>query len=128
MHSQEWLKDLPLKYYFIFFLCLLLYSCHTLSEKRNKEIWSMIKSNNVDSIVNGTIEIQKAKNTTMLEAILYKPNDPRITHLAFQKGMSVYQIKMTALKVLIGISPPNKITYKVDTSIINFYKQKIKLK
>jgi len=77
----------------------------------------MIKSNNVDRIVSATIEIQKAKDTSMLYAILYKPDDPRITQLAFQKGMSVYQIKMTALRQLTGIIPSKKITYKVDTSI-----------
>jgi hypothetical protein len=43
----------------------------------------MIKSNNVDRIVSATIEIQKAKDTSMLYAILYKPDDPRITQLAF---------------------------------------------
>ncbi|HET7115649.1 MAG TPA: hypothetical protein VFI29_04130 [Hanamia sp.] len=88
----------------------------------------MIRSNKVDSIVVATIEIQKVNDSSMLNAILYKPNDPRITQLPFQKGMSVYQIKMTALKQITGITPPIKITYKVDTSIINFYQEKIKEK
>lgn len=88
----------------------------------------MVESDNVDKIVEATIEIQKARDTSMIDAILYKPEDPRITHRAFQKGMSVYQIKMTALKQITGIIPPKKITYKVDTSIINFYKEKIKEK
>ena len=88
----------------------------------------MMKSNNVDCIVTATVEIQKGKNTSMLNAIFYNPDDPRITQLAFQKGMSVYQIKMTALKHLTGITPPHKITYRVDTAIINFYKEKIKEK
>lgn len=116
-----------MKYFFGFIFCLLIYSCNNnLSDKRRLELWLMIRSNNVDSIVIATIEIQKANDSSMLDAILYKPNDPRITQLPFQKGMSVYQIKMTALKQITGIIPPTKITYNVDTSIINFYREKIK--
>lgn len=111
---------------YIFFL-LVIFSCNQhLGNKRKKELWSMIQSNNVDRIIEATIEIQKAKDTSMIDAILYKPEDHRITHRAFQKGMSVYQIKMTALKQITGIIPPKKITYKVDTSIINFYVRKLR--
>ena len=85
-----------------------------------------MKSNNVDSIIQATIEIQKAKDTSMIDAILYGADDPRITHHAMHKGMSVYQIKMNSLKRVIGLIPPKKITYKVDTSIINFYLQVVK--
>lgn len=115
-----------MKYFYSLIFCLLIYSCNnSLSDKRRLELWSMIRSNNADSIVIATIEIQKANDSSMLDAILYKPNDPRITQLPFQKGMSVYQIKMTALKQITGITPSTKITYKVDTSIINFYQEKI---
>jgi hypothetical protein len=58
--------------------------------------------------------VSKSGNT---ESKGYKHAMPRITQLAFQKGMSVYQIKMTALRQLTGIIPSKKITYKVDTSI-----------
>jgi hypothetical protein len=105
----------------IFFLFIFLLSCNRMSDKRKIELWRMMKSNNVDSIIQATIEIQKAKDTGMIDAILYGADDPRITHNARHKGMSVYQIKMSALKRVTGLLPPKKITYKVDTTVINFY-------
>lgn len=84
----------------------------------------MTKSNNVGSIIEATLVIQKEKDTSMIDAILYKADDPRITHYQSRKGMSVYQIKMFALKQITGIAPPKDVTYNVDTSIINFYIKK----
>ena len=115
-----------MKYFCICFLFLLVLSCNKISEKRRAELWSMVRSNNVDSIIVATMEIQKGKDSSMINAILYKADDPRITHRPFQKGMSVYQVKMTALKQIINLDPPKKITYQVDTSIINFYINSLK--
>jgi len=81
----------------------------------------MMKSNNVDSIIKAVMEIQEVNDTSMIDALLYKPNDPRITHNLLYKGMSVYQIKMTALKKIINLDPPKPITYEVDTTVIEFY-------
>ena len=105
-------------YFLAFYFTLL--SCHQ-NRMSREELWSMVKSKNVDSIVIATIEIQKLKDTTMISALLYKAEDPRITHRRLQKGMSVYQIKMNALRQITGLEPPNRITYEVDTSIISFY-------
>lgn len=85
-----------------------------------------MQSDNVDSIIEATLEIQEANDTSMLDAVLYKPDDPRVSHNVFHKGMSVYQVKMLTLKKIIGVNPPGEITYRVDTSIINFYIEKIK--
>ena len=62
----------------------------------------------------------------MLIELLKLSDEPRITHHVLHKGMSVYQIKLSALKEITGITPPKEITYKVDSSIINFYIEKIK--
>ena len=35
--------------------------------------------------------------------------------------MSVYQIKMNTIKSLTGISPDAEITYKPDSTVIEFY-------
>lgn len=114
-----------MKFLHIFFL-VSIFSCNQhFDNKRKKELWSMVQSNNVDRIIKATLEIQKARDTSMIDAILYKAEDPRITHNLFQNGMSVYQIKMSALKQITGFIPPKKITYRVDTSIINFYEKKI---
>ena len=82
----------------------------------------MIKSNNVDSIIQATIEIQDARDTSMIEAILYNADDPRITHRASQKGMSIYQIKMNTLRLITKAAPPTEVTHEVDTLVINFYR------
>lgn len=107
-------------------LIFIFFSCNNLTEKRKSVLWKMSQSNNVDSIIDATIEIQKAEDTSMLGALLYNANDPRISHKPFQKGMSVYQIKMNALRQITKIEPPCKITYSVDTSIIRFYRQLLK--
>lgn len=96
-------------------------SCHKISNKRKIELWSMIKSNNKDSIINATVEIQKVGDTSMVGALLYKPYDPRVLTRINYKGMSVYQIKMLALGFITGKKPPQPVTYIPDSSIVNFY-------
>lgn len=115
-----------MKLYRILF-CLIILSCsQNLSKERKEKLWEMMKSDNVNTIFNAVIEIQKAKDTSMIEAVLYKPNDPRITNTLFRKGMSVYQVKMVALEKITNIAPPKQITYEVDTAIINFYIEKLR--
>jgi len=93
-----------------------------------QKIWALIKSDSVNSIIEATIEIQEAKDTGMVDALMYKSEDPLITHLSKYKGMSVYQIKMLALKSVTGIAPPKEITYTVDTAVIHFYRRKLQVK
>ena len=81
----------------------------------------MIQSQNIDSIILATEEIRKARDTSMISALLYRADDPRITHQLVHKGKSVYQIKMEALKEVTGVSPPVEITDEVDTSVVQFY-------
>lgn len=112
---------------YVSFLFLVFFSCtHRLSEKRKKALWAEIRGDNVDRIIEATLEIQEANDTSMFDAILYKADDPRITHNIFHKGKSVYQVKMLALKRMTGINPPNEITYIVDTAVIKFYIEKTK--
>lgn len=85
----------------------------------------MIQSNNPDSIIKATIEIRKAKDTSMISALLYNPYDPRIIHRLGLNGRSVYQIKMEALEIVTGKKPPKKLTYEPDSSIVNFYMQEL---
>ena len=100
-------------------------SCNS-SLNTNEKLWGMVKSDNVNSIIDATLEIQKTKNKSMMDALLYKPADPRITHRLKYYGMSIYQIKMLSLEILTEIKPPKEITYIPDSSIINFYIQTIK--
>jgi hypothetical protein len=112
-----------MKYFFVIFFYLL-FACSTGNQtQRKKELWAMIQSQNIDSIIFATEEIRKTHDTSMVNALLYRVDDPRITHQLYYKGKSVYQIKMEALKEITGVSPPGEITYKVDTSIVLFYRK-----
>lgn len=107
-------------------ICVIFVSCKQKDNKeRNLQFWSMIKSGNVDSIIEATIGIQQSKDTSMIGALLYGADDPRITHKLRYKGMSVYQIKMGALRNLTGLNPPTEISYKVDTAIISYYRSEL---
>lgn len=108
-------------------ILLIIQSCSALKNDKEK-IWIMMKSDNIDSIIDATIAIEKVKDTSMFEAILYNPYDPRITHRLNYKGMSVYQIKMEALQYLTGEKAPKEITYMPDSSIVFFYRQVVKNK
>ena len=81
----------------------------------------MVKSENKSRIIMATEEIRKARDTSMIGALLYAADDPRISHLLSYKGKSVYQIKMEALRDITGIDPPAEITNDIDTAIIQFY-------
>lgn len=81
----------------------------------------MLKSSDVEQIIEATNYISDNRDTSMVEDILAHTFDPRITHLSTYKGMSVYQIKMGVMKEITGISPPNRTTYIPDSVNINFY-------
>lgn len=84
----------------------------------------MVRSEKIGKIVNATEEIRKSRDTTMIGALLYNADDPRLLYFLSYKGKSIYQIKMEALQEITGIAPPHKITDAVDTSIIQFYNKK----
>lgn len=106
----------------------MLLSCNNrtdINADRKSQLWSMIKSNNADSIIKATIEIKKAKDTSMINALLYNSYDPRIIHRLGLNGKSVYQIKMEALEFVTKITPPKELTYRPDSVIVNFYIQEL---
>lgn len=87
----------------------------------NREIIELLKSDNRDSLVMALSQEYGSKDSALVKYIMRNPTDPRITHEAFHKGMSIYQMKMNAMKRITLAIPPKAITYKPDTSIINFY-------
>ena len=105
---------------------LIIQSCTSPKKYSKEQLWTTTKSNNVDSIIISTIEIQKAKDLSMIDAVIYNSDDPRVIRLLKYKGMSVYQIKMLTIKFMTGITPSKEITYEVDTAIVNFYKKSAK--
>lgn len=84
-----------------------------------------MKSNNVNYIIAATEEIKNSNDTSMIGALLYKCEDPRITHQIRYKRKSVYQIKLLALAQITGIEPPDEITSEVDTSVISYFKMRL---
>lgn len=74
------------------------------------------------------IEVIKAINyiadhhqTHMVKYLLADAMDPRITHDLRYKGMSIYKIKMGAMKRLTGVKPIKEITYIPDSAVFKFY-------
>src|SRR5687768_1873919 len=112
-----------MKYIFII-LVFGLVACKDQAE-RNKELWSMLKSDNLSKIESAVKEIRNNRDTTMVGALLYNAEDPRMLLSWSHKGKTLYQIKMEALREITGMNPPHEITYKVDTVIIQYYQQQL---
>jgi hypothetical protein len=91
------------------------------SDYSREEISGLIESNNTDNLVRAFYKIGEARDSFFISQILSASDDPRISHDLKFKGISVYQSKMIALKKISGLSPPEEITYKPDSAIINFY-------
>ncbi len=102
-------------------LYFLLISCTPDSERQRAEIRKLINSNDKGSLVEGFNLVGESKDTSFVRDIFTNPDDPRVSNNSRFKGISVYQAKMTAIKKITQTEPPAKITYKPDTSIINFY-------
>src|SRR5688500_17989954 len=104
-------------------VCVLIGCFEKTGRAKERRVWTMIRSQNVDSIIRATEEIRESRDRSMVYALLYDAFDPRITHNFRCKGSSIYQIKMQALKEVTGVSPPVPIMYEVDTSVVDFYRQ-----
>jgi hypothetical protein len=85
------------------------------------EIKSLLKSDKPDDLVKAFYLIGEAKDTSYIKIILTDIYDPRIAHDVEFKGISVYQSKITAIEKIIDLRSPMKVTYKPDTSVVQFY-------
>ncbi|MFN4316141.1 MAG: hypothetical protein ACK4E0_17765 [Chitinophagaceae bacterium] len=100
------------------FLCFL--SCKN-NQVSKEQLVSMLRSDDIDSILSAIERIQNKRDTSMLIYLLDNADDPRIIHKLKYKGMSVYQVRMTTIRFLTGIESNEAITYKPDSAIIKFY-------
>ncbi len=98
----------------IFFI---LFSCQS-----KEKIQNLLNSNDKTEIMKGCSYISSIEDTIYIPLLFKNITDERISHNIKYNGISVYQSKIAALKRISGINPPNKITYSVDTTNINFYK------
>ncbi len=98
-------------------LLILLISC---SSREN--IQAGLESIDVDSIIKACVKLKDSDDVEFVPLLLEKPYDQRETFLLKHKGTTVYQQKMAALSRISGLKPPQVLTYKVDSSIVGFYK------
>jgi hypothetical protein len=101
----------------IFVLILFLVSC----QDSKREVRLLLDKGKKEDLVKAFYQIGETRDTSFLKEVIANPYDPRVVHVAEFYGISVYQSKMIALKKISGLTPPKKITYQPDSTVINFY-------
>lgn len=98
----------------------------TFCQSKKDKIVKFLKSNEVDSLMQGIYMVGETKDTTFVDKILQDPIDTRISHHLRFKGMSLYRQKMLTMRKLTGTPPPHEITDQPDSIIVQFYIEKAK--
>jgi len=104
----------------LYVFVILLMSCN--NKKSEQDVDSLINSKDVNQVVEGIFIIGEEKNVHYVDFLLKNLDDVRVSNHYKFKGISVYQSKMIALKKISNQAPPEKITYKKNQTIIDFYK------
>jgi hypothetical protein len=100
-------------------LILVIIACN---DKPNyNKINSLILSNEESKLIEACNDLKTIEDTVFVSALLQNPYDTRISHDIRYKGTSVYEAKMRALRRISGLTPPNIINYKLDSSNVDFY-------
>ena len=85
------------------------------------DIKTLLQSKNVEDRIEGAYKAGESGKAEFIPYLLQNADDPgRSTQLQF-KGFSVYQEKVIALKKILKIEPPVKITRDPDSTVIRFY-------
>lgn len=112
-------------YKIINFTFIMLFSIHNIScnnVHKKEKIYKLLNSNDATDIIKGCSYLKDSNDTVFVPLLLDNLDDQRISHNYKFYGISVYESKIKALKRISKLSPPNKITYKMDASNIKFYK------
>jgi len=112
-----------MKKYFKIYLCFLFIILSSCENNNNEEVQKFLNSNDKTQIIRGCSLIKDKKDTIFVKSLLSNINDSRISHDLEFYGISVYEAKIKALKRISGLTPPNVITYKIDSLNMNFYKK-----
>jgi hypothetical protein len=107
--------------YLKYLILILFFSCKNEGKTDIAKIRKLIRSNNVNEIVEGYFIIGEEKQTIFIKDMFLNINDARISHHYKFKGISIYQSKLIALKKISGLDSPFKITRKPDCRVIKFY-------
>ena len=87
----------------------------------NKEIFRLLKSTDKEDVIQGAFQAGESGDKHFIPLLLQNAADPRRSTDIFFKGITVYQSKMIALQKILKLSPPNEISYKIDSNVIKFY-------
>jgi hypothetical protein len=101
-------------------LCISYFGC--VGQNNSKKIKELLKKDKAIYLVEAFYLIGENKDTSFIKQIFDNPYDERISHHINFNGISVYEAKMSALKKISGLNPPQKITNDPDPAIINFYR------
>lgn len=105
--------------YKIFIGFFILFSCTRIIDEQT--LIEMFGSKDKKQVLLAIDYVSDHQQVHMVKYLLSDALDPRIVHDIGYKGMSIYQIKMGAMQKLTGVKSFKKITYKPDSSIVNFY-------
>jgi len=87
----------------------------------DNDIKILLQSKNVEDRIEGAYKAGESGKEKFIPYLLMNADDPgRSTQLQF-KGFSVYQEKVIALKKILKVEPPVKITRDPDSTVIRFY-------
>lgn len=87
----------------------------------DNRIISLLGSDKTYDLISGAYKAGETGKVKFAPYLLKDCDDPRISNSLDFKGMSVYQSKMNALRKIFKTEPPVAITYRTDSTVINFY-------
>ena len=93
-----------------------------LSCNHTDDIVTLLNSEETNDVILGAFKAGKSGNIKYIPLLIENADDRRMSTDIKFKGVTVYQSKMIALKKIYKKEPPAKITYKVDSSVIIFFK------
>lgn len=105
----------------IMLIITLIILCNCSHKNDRAKIVALLNSTYIGDNIEAYYLIGENRDTSFLNELLKDPYNPRVTNILRFKGISIYQAKMGALEKITGVSPPKRITYEPDSSVVKFY-------
>ncbi len=100
---------------------LLIIALFIACKSSDNDIKILLQSENIDDRIEGAYKAGQSGKVEFIPYLLNNADDPsRSTQLQF-KGLSVYQEKMIALRKILKVESPVRITRVPDSLVIRFY-------
>lgn len=87
----------------------------------DNDIKTLLQSKNVEDRIEAAYDAGETGKAKFIPDLLKDADDPGRSMLLQFKGYSVYQEKMIALRKILKVEPPVKITRDPDSIVIRFY-------